>query len=205
MCYLRNEFKAMRKLLFFISFLLFAVFEAECQEVDSLQFLDVIEQDGDTIPHKDLGPVYVFPKKEFKSKRLERRYWRLARKVKKVYPYAQAAGELLAKYEEEYLAAKDKKVRRKYIKQAEDELFGEYGPQLKKLTISEGRILIKLIDRQTGHTSYELIKDLKGGLSAFFWQGIARLFGNNLKDEYDPRTEDRMIEEIIYFIDTGMI
>ena len=73
------------------------------------------------------------------------------------------------------------------------------------MTISEGRILIKLIDRETEHTSYELIKDLKGGLSAFFWQGIAKIFGNNLKDEYDPATEDRMIEEIIIFIEAGMI
>ncbi len=195
----------MRKLLFFIVFVFLPGIESRSQEVDSLNYLDAIEQGGDTLPHKEIGPVFVFPRKEFKSKRFERRYWRLVHKVKKVYPYAKKAGELLEKYEADYLAATDRKVKRGYIKQAEKELFDEYGPQLKKLSISEGRILIKLIDRQTGHTSYELIKDLKGGLSAFFWQGIARLFGNNLKDEYDPYTEDRMIEEIIFFIDAGMI
>ena len=91
------------------------------------------------------------------------------------------------------------------LKQAEAALFREYGPQLKKLSIQEGRILIKLIDRQTGTTSYELIQDLKGGLAAFFWQGVARVFGNNLKSEYDPEVEDRMIEEIIYYIDAGIL
>lgn len=195
----------MRKFFFFILFLFLSGLESKSQKPDSLNFLDAIERDGDTIPHKEIGPVLVFPRKEFRSKRFEKRYWRLANRVKKVYPYAKKAGELLKKYEADYLAANDRKTKRRYIKQAEKELFDEYGPQLKKLTISEGRILIKLIDRQTGHTSYELIKDLKGRLSAFFWQGIARLFGNNLKDEYDPHVEDRLIEEIIFFIDAGLI
>ena len=175
------------------------------QSPDSLNFLDGIEADGDTLPHRELEAISVFPRVVFKTRRDERRYYRLERKVKKVYPYAQKAGELLKKYEDDYLAAKDPKEKRKYIKQAEKELFDEYGPQLKKLSISEGRILIKLIDRQTGHTSYELIKDLKGGLTAFFWQGIARIFGNDLKDEYDPIIEDILIEKIIVRIESGMI
>lgn len=195
----------MRKFLFFILFFFLLGIESKSQELDSLNFLDGIEQDGDMIPHKEIETVFVFPRQKFKSKRVERRYWRLANKVKKVYPYAKKAGELLGKYEADYLAESDPKIKRKYIKQAERELFGEYGPQLKKLTISEGRILIKLIDRETGHTSFHLIKDLKGGVPAFFWQGIARLFGNDLKDEYDPDIEDRMIEEIIFFIESGRI
>lgn len=161
--------------------------------------------DGDTILYHEVPAVYVYPRSDFRSKRFEKQYWRLVQKVKKVYPYAKKANELLEQYSEQYEATKDKKLRRKYVKQAEDELFGQYGPQLKKLTISEGRILIKLIDRETGTTSYELIQDLKGGITAFFWQGIARIFGNDLKSEYDPEVEDRLIEEIIFYIEAGVI
>jgi hypothetical protein len=78
---------------------------------------------------------------------------------------------------------RDKKA---YIKMIEKELFRKYGPELKKLSISDGRVLIKLIDRETDYTSYELIDELKGSVSAFFWQGVARVFGNNLKTPYDP-------------------
>ncbi|WP_299578235.1 DUF4294 domain-containing protein [uncultured Sunxiuqinia sp.] len=175
------------------------------QEPDSLYWLEGVESNGDTLPHQNLEEIPVFPKLKFKNHRYEKRYYRLERKVKKVYPYATKAAELLDKYEAEYLAAATEKERRKYVKQVEKELFDQYGSELKKLTISEGRILIKLIDRQTGHTSYELIKDLKGGLVAFFWQGVARLFGNDLKEEYDPVIEDLLIEQIILRIEAGVI
>ena len=190
------------KLFFIILLLICSVAEKGIgQPLDSLNFLDGVEENGDTLPHKTLEPISVFPKPVFHSRRAERRYWRLERKVKKVYPYAQKASELLEKYEDEYEAATDDRTRKKYVKQVEKELFAEYGPQLKKLSISEGRILIKLIDRQTGHTSYELIRDLNGGLSAFFWQSVARIFGNDLKDEYDPIEEDLLIEKIIQRIE----
>jgi len=160
---------------------------------------------GDTILYREIPPVFVYPRTGHKSKRFERRYWRLVQKVKKVYPYAKKANELLHEYSAKYEATQDKKLRRQYVREAEKRLFQQYGPQLKKLSVSEGRILIKLIDRETGTTSYQLIQDLKGNLSAFFWQGVARVFGNNLKAEYDPVTEDRLIEEIIFYIDAGII
>lgn len=175
------------------------------QKQDTLNFLEAIEANGDTLPHVQLEAVRVFPRPKFENKKQERRYYRLERKVKKVYPYAQKAAQLLEKYEDEYLAAQTDKERKKYLKQVEKELFDRYGEELKKLSISEGRILIKLIDRETGHTSYELIKDLKGGLVAFFWQGVARIFGNDLKEEYDPVIEDILIEQIIIRIEAGVI
>jgi len=175
------------------------------QETKSPAYEVIVTADGDTLPNIELSPIRVSPRKLFKSHRDVHKYWRLARKVKKVYPYAKKAAELLREYDARYRATDDPKLRRKYVKQVEKELMKEYGPQLKKLSISEGRILIKLIDRETKHTSYELIKDLKGGLSAFFWQGVARLFGNDLKEEYDPEVEDRMIEEIIFYIEAGVL
>lgn len=195
----------MRQIIFITGLFFFVAGTCLGQQFDSLNFLDAIEQDGDTLPHVQMETITVFPKPKFKNRRDEQRYYRLEQKVKKVYPFAIKAGELMQKYEEAYLAAKSEKARKKYIKQAEKELFDEYGPQLKKLSLSEGRILIKLIDRQTGHTSYDLIKDLKGGLTAFFWQGVAKIFGNDLKEEYDPVTEDFLIERIIHQIDAGMI
>ncbi len=174
------------------------------QAKDTLNYLDVIIENGEVLPHINLDEIPVFPT-NFENRREERRYTRLMQKVKKVYPYAKIAGELIREYDIKYRMTDDPKLQKKYVKQAEEELFDQYGPELKKLTISEGRILIKLIDRETQHTSYELIKDLKSGFTAFFWQNIARLFGHNLKDEYDPLYEDRNIEQIIYFIEAGII
>jgi len=174
------------------------------QTKDSVPAGRIVTVEGDTIPHIYIKPVLVTPR-SFKSHQDVRKYWRLARKVKKVYPFAQKAASLLQEYDAFYMQTKDPKKRRQYVKQVEKELFDEYGPQLKKLSLSEGRILIKLIDRETHHTSYELIKDLKGGLTVFFWQGVAKVFGNNLKDEYDPVAEDRVIEEVIFFIEMGVI
>ena len=84
-------------------------------------------------------------------------------------------------------------------------MFAEFEQPLRRLSFTQGRLLIKLIDRETGDTSYNLIREYKGGVSAFFWQGIARLFGANLKDEYDAETNDKMIEHIISLIDMGVL
>lgn len=170
-----------------------------------IEYNRIITEHGDTIYHADLKPILIMPRSNFRSGRDVRKYWKLAAKVKKVYPYAQKAAQLLQEYEVRYLTAGDEKKRKKYLKEIEDRLFKEYGPQLRKLTISEGRILIKLIDRETSHTSYELIKEFKGGVQAFFWQGVARIFGHNLKDEYDPEKEDQMIEQILFFMEIGII
>ena len=95
--------------------------------------------------------------------------------------------------------------KRKYIKKMEKELFSDFEGDLKKLTITQGRLLIKLIDRETGDTTYEWVKELKGSLPAFFWQAIARIFGSNLKSEFDAPGKDRLIDEIILMIDAGII
>lgn len=196
----------MKKQLFILFVIVSSVFDLNAQELKT-KYLPVITIGQDTLPFVELQAVPVFPRKHFKSKRKEQQYWRLVMRVKKTYPYAKIAAQLMNQYEAKFRESNDPKLRKAYLKQAEKELFDKYGAELKKLSISEGRILIKLIDRETKNTSYELIKDLKGGVSAFFWQGIARLFGNNLKDEYDPETEneDKLIEEIVLCIDAGII
>jgi len=159
--------------------------------------------DGDTMPQIRLRQVYVMPKKIYYSKSEKRKFLRLVRKIKKVLPYAQLANKTLREVNKQLEGIDDKRTRKKYIKKVDKVLKKRYGNELKNLTISEGRILIKLIDRETGSTSYELIKELKGSFSAFMWQSLARLFGENLKQDYDPKKEDKLIEEILIRIQAG--
>ena len=159
----------------------------------------------DTIPHVDLPEVSIFPPRVFKNKSEEQQYWRLVMRVKKVLPYAKEAGILIRKYEMEVPANARGRDRRVYVRRAEEELMAKYGPILKKMSINDGRVLIKLIDRETHKASYDLILELKGGVPAVFWQGVARVFGNNLKTKYDPYGEDRQIEMIIQYIEMGII
>lgn len=193
------------KQLFFISILCLVVVGLKAQKQDTSDFMIGIVKDKDTTIHKIIAEVRVFPQKKFKSKRQARRYSRYIRKVKKVYPLAVKARELLKKYEPEYYALEDKKDRRKLMKKLEKELLSEHKEDLKKWSISDGRILLKLINRETEHTPYELIKDFRGDFSAVFWQGIARIFSNNLKSGYDPDEEDRILEEIVTLIEAGYL
>ncbi|MEE9460405.1 MAG: DUF4294 domain-containing protein [Bacteroidales bacterium] len=161
--------------------------------------------DGDTLWVADLDEVYIFPTKKFKSRRERRRYTRLIYNIKKAYPWARLAGDMLSELEVHMLSLETEKEQKDYMKLVEKELLKDYKQDLKKLTITQGRILIKLVDRETGDTSYELVRELRGKISAVFWQALARLFGSNLKSEYDPEGEDRLIEEIVILIENGQL
>ncbi len=158
--------------------------------------------DGDTLYVLPLDEIEV-KSKYIRKKRHLRRTNRLIRYVKKVYPYAKLAGQKLIEYDSLLKNAETNSQRRKLMRQAEDEIKEEYGDELKKLTFSQGKILLLLIDRETGDTSYELVKDLRGSFSAFFYQTFARIFGFNLKIQYDPNGKHRMIEEIVRLIEKG--
>ena len=129
----------------------------------------------------------------------------MIRNVKRAYPYAQIAGVRLKELDDHLVTLKSEKEQREYINQAEKEIMQEFESEVRKLTVTQGIILVKLIDRETGRTSYQVIKELKGGITAFFWQGIARIFGNNLKTEYDPVNDDRILEDIVLGIEAGFI
>jgi hypothetical protein len=161
--------------------------------------------DGDTIPHVYLPDVPVFGVWKNKNDRQYARYSRLVNNVKKALPYARLASQKLKEINEHMASLKTEKEREAYLKIAEKQLFKEFETPLKKLTYTQGRILIKLIDRETGDTSYDLIKDYKGGFSAFFWQSVAKVFGSNLKSEYDPKGDDKSIEHIVNLIDSGLL
>lgn len=193
-----------RFLIIFITGSLLAI-ASGAQNPPAFHILQGIMIERDTMPHVDLPEIQVYSPKVFRNKTEEQQYWRLVYRVKKVLPYAREAAVLMRKYESEVSPEARSRDRRIYIRQAEAELMQKYGSTLKKMSVNDGRILIKLIDRETEKVSYELIQELKGNLSAVFWQGIARLFGNNLKSHYDPMGEDRQIEQIIQYIDLGLI
>lgn len=178
---------------------------SQVPNLDSIHVSKAIIEGHDTIPIIELEEVRIYQRSDFEYLNYKRRDRRLVRNVKKAYPYAKIAGRKLKELDEELAKLKTEAEQEAYVKKAEKEIMSEFEKEVKKLTITQGIILVKLIDRETGHTSYEVIKDLKGGFTAFFWQGIARIFGNNLKAEYDPGGDDAMIEDIVLGIEGGFI
>lgn len=158
---------------------------------------------GDTVPSVRLPEIWVYAEYTYKNKRQYEAWTRTKYNVKKVYPYAILASAKLKEYNRILEKMPDEKTRNAYMKIVEKELKAEFEEPLKNLTINQGRILLKLIDRETGNTSYALVKDLRGGFQAFMWQSVARIFGSNMKAEYDPTGEDIMIERAIKLIEAG--
>jgi hypothetical protein len=166
-----------------------------------------VERNGITLPEVEIKEVTIVgrPTRESARRSEYRKYERLIYNIKKVYPYALLVRRKLNEVNAEMERLKTDKSRREFIKEFEKNIFKEYEGDIKQMTITQGKLLIKLIDRETQNTSYDLIKDYRGKFTASFWQSIARLFGTNLKDEYDPYGEDALIEVIIYDIDSGKL
>jgi len=158
---------------------------------------------SDTIIQVYVQDIWVYPERKFANQRQREKYTRYVAKVRKVYPIALEARILLDKYEPMYYATQSDRERKKMMKNLEKELLDKHKEELKKWSISDGKILIKLIDRETNRSAYSIIQDFRGDFSAMFWQGIARLFKNNLKDGYDPQNEDKLLEEVVRRIESG--
>jgi Domain of unknown function (DUF4294) len=157
----------------------------------------------DSIPLFHLHPAIVEGKLTAKARRNQAKYDKLTHNVLRTYPYAEVTSQLLDQYSWDLERINKEKGRDHYLALAEAELKAEFEGEVRDLTISQGRVLIKLIDRQTGNTSYELIKELRGSFAAFIWQGVAHFFGTDLKDNYEPEGEDAMIEHIVKRIESG--
>ena len=163
----------------------------------NIKYLDYnVLSNGDTIFSDDLNEILVF---DFNNDDEKRYYILLKRKVKKVFPYALKAKEILSEIEDSSLQIKRKRKRRKFIRKKVNEIKKSYEESLKKLTMSEGKILVKLIYRETSLTTYNIVKSYRGRFNAFFWQTMAKLWNNDLKTIYDPSAvrEDYLIENII--------
>jgi hypothetical protein len=179
------------------------------QKNDTLQgksyLLQKVNRNGETLPEVEIKEVTVYAHPQFAKKSDFRKYERLVENLKKVYPFALIVRSKLQKVNEDVSKIKDEKERKEYLKKVEKEVFANYEGDIRDMTITQGRLLIKLIDRETQNTSYVLIKDYRGKFAATFWQGIARIFGTNLKEEYDPYGEDSLIEMIILEIEAGRL
>jgi hypothetical protein len=170
--------------------------------------LQKVKRSGETLPEIEIKEVAVVGRMQGSPRREQsqfRKYQRLVYNLKKVYPYARIVRDKLAEANGDLSHMSEEKDRKNYLKQFEKEVFREFEDDIRDMTITQGKLLLKLIYRETYNTSYDLIKEYRGGINAAFWQGIAKIFGTNLKSEYDPYGEDILIELIIQDIQDGLL
>lgn len=160
---------------------------------------------NDTLPIVYLKAAFVVDNRKFKNPIAEWKHQRLVRNVKKAYPYAKIAGKKIKEYNKLIVSTKSEYEKNRLLKECERKLIAEFESDIKNLTYSQGQILLKLIDRESGKTSYEILKQFRGSTTAFMWQSVARLFGNNLKSEYDPEKDDKQIESIVCLLENGLL
>ena len=160
---------------------------------------------GDTIPYVKLPTVYIFKPLKFKNKREITKYYKLIRDVKKVLPISKEINRAIIETYEYLQTIPTEKERQKHLKAVEKGLKEQYTPRMKKLSFAQGKLLIKLVDRQTNSTSYELVKAFMGPFKAGFYQTFAALFGASLKKQYDPSGEDALTERVILMVENGQL
>jgi hypothetical protein len=167
--------------------------------------LPVCVYQGDTIPYITLRNVYVYPRIKFKSKKQERYYWKLVRDVKKTLPLAKEIRRAVMETYEYMETLPDTKSRERHMKAVEKGLKEQYTARMKKLTFSQGKLLIKLVNRECNQSSYQLVKAFMGPFKAGFYQTFAALFGASLKKEYHPEDDDKLIERIAVLVENGQL
>jgi hypothetical protein len=159
---------------------------------------------GDTVYFDVIQPTWIFAKSKGEKSRNWKRYYRLVYNFNIVYPYALAARTIVERVDSTVNAEHFNRIQKeRYMRQMQNDLLKTFGPTFKHMTISQGVLLVKLVDREIGRSSYSVIKDYKNGIAAGFWQGIARIFGNNLKNQYDPTGADRTVEELVKKWESG--
>ena len=173
------------------------------QPGDSL-FMHYRVEGRDTVFTEELPPARIYSRLPRQKGREWRKYYRLVHNFSKTYPYALAARHLVREVDSTILADNLKRGKRdRYINQKQKELFDDFESSMRGLTVSQGALLMKLIDREVGKSSYLIIKDYKNGMAAGFWQGVAKIFGTDLKKPYDPEGEDKAIEELVQLWESG--
>lgn len=160
---------------------------------------------GDSIPHIIMPPLHKYPKMEFRNERERERYLRLVANVKKLLPLAKMVKITVIETYEYLETLPDKKARQAHINAVEEGLKREYTPVLKKMTYSQGRLLVKLIDRECNQTGYNIAKAFIGVFKANIYQSIAFIFGQSLNKHYDPEGDDRFTERVVRMVESGQI
>ena len=207
-----NHVSLMRNLLRLTLFLFFGLLAVHRVQAQAYHLSDgTVMMRGhylgdDSLVYVPIREVVIFRKRVFKNKRDYENYWRLVRNLKKVYPYAVVARNRFRIIDSVCAPLPSDFARRRYIAKQQQELSKEFEEQLRDLTFSQGRLLFKLIDRETGRTTYEIIRQFRGGLTATFWQGVATVFSSDLKTTFDATTqENKMINELIDLYERGQL
>lgn len=184
---------------FLILLNVFSGYSQEEEAIDSSEYYVRFKGDSTLLSSIPLDEVYIFGKLKFNNKKEKLRYYILRRKTIKVYPYAKLASERLVELNDSLTQIKKKKHQKRYTKKVQKYIEGEFSAELKKLTRTEGQILVKLIHRQTGTTAFDLVKELRSGWRAFWYNTTAKAFKISLKEEFKPELvhEDYLIEDIL--------
>ena len=178
--------------------------QVDLSKIENKVVMEFIVENGDTIFIDEIRASKVYSRLPKQKGKEWRKYYRLVHNFSKAYPYALVAKKLVMEADSTIAADNLKGVKRdKYITQVQEELFEVFEGQMRSLTVSQGALIMKLIDREVGKSSYNLIKGYKSGITAGFWQGIAKIFGSDLKAPYDPEGEDALTEELVQIWEAG--
>jgi hypothetical protein len=202
----------MRTLFTGVLFLLFFQYGSS-QERQPLRLINFVPEGylrayiegNDTIPLINLPEIYVFPPMAFKNDKEKQQYTKLVHDVKRALPYAKLIYNTLIETYEYIETLPNDKMRTAHLKRMEKELFNQYKPELKKLTLTQGKLLIKLVDRECNQSSYNLVSAYLGGVRATFWNVFAGMLGANLKSKYDPKGKDALTERVVVLVERGQI
>ena len=175
------------------------------QDVQFIEKVELQVKDNDTFYLAHMHNIYVYPKLIFRNKQQERFYWKTVRDVKKTLPLAKLLAQEMVYADEQLAKIHDQKMRRQWWRKHERYLFKKYEQRFRKMTASQGQMLMKLMDRESDRTSYEIIQHYRGQASANFWQFIAKLFKNDLKEGYDAEDKDRIVERVINLVEAGQL
>lgn len=179
-------------------------------DMDSPTFVPMVRvgkvlDQGDSIKYVEMNNVYVFGPIEFKNDKQRQKYDRMVYNVKKVLPIAKEVNRAIIETYEYLETLPSDKARREHIKFVEKSIKAEYTPRMKKLSLTQGKLLIKLIYRETNSSSYDLVKAFLGTTKAVFYQSFAWMFGASLKKDYDPEGKDRLIERVVKQVESGQL
>jgi len=206
-----------------LSFLIFISFAVEAQnqipvinpedkpvDMNNPTFVPMLKvgkclQNKDTIPYVELSSIFVYPRLVFRNPEDQMRYNRLVYNVKKVLPIAKEVDAIIIETYEYLETLPNKKAKDEHMKLVEKDIKKEYTPRMKKLTYSQGKLLIKLVDRECNSSSYDLVKAFLGPIRAGFYQAFAWVYGASLKKEYDPDGTDRLTERVVLMVEAGQL
>lgn len=205
-----SNFAAMKRRLFLSLLFSALLLSVAAQNADDPTFVPMVKVsktvvEGDTIQYMEMQNVYVYPEPTFKNKRQQKAYTRLVRNVKKVLPLAKEVRQILIETAEFVETIPSQKEREAHLKRVEEAVVKEYKPKMKKLTFSQGKLLIKLVDRECNSTAYEAIQAFMGPVRAGLWQAFAWMFGASLKKGYQPEGVDKLTERVVLMVEAGQL